>query len=105
MAWLPIEYRDFYDIPRAFIVEYLGELYFFDCPFDEDNDEYPNYFSVYQLPIATIERYETGSWIHLKDKGDLMGTISTNALKFDESRRRYIDETAFKQMTHLVGRR
>jgi hypothetical protein len=32
---LPIRYRDFYDIPRAFVIEHPGETLFFDCSFDE----------------------------------------------------------------------
>ncbi|MBI3437578.1 MAG: hypothetical protein HY054_02795 [Proteobacteria bacterium] len=38
--WLPIRYRDFWDLPRAFSVDYDGKTYFFDCPFNESIDDY-----------------------------------------------------------------
>jgi len=37
--WLSIRYRDFYDIPRAVVVEWCDLLYLFDCPFDEEADD------------------------------------------------------------------
>ena len=38
--WNPIRYRDFYDFPRAFVVEHAGELLFFDCLFSDTLDDY-----------------------------------------------------------------
>ena len=33
-GWIPIRYRDFYDVPRAVVVEFRGKLYLFDSLFD-----------------------------------------------------------------------
>ena len=39
--WLDIiAYREFYDVPRMFLVEASGNLLLFDCPFDDDLDEF-----------------------------------------------------------------
>ncbi len=50
MKWLPITYRDFYDVPRAFVVAARGDWLFFDCPFDAAADEYRSDYAVYVLP-------------------------------------------------------
>ena len=47
--WLPIAYAEFYDIPRAFLVNFHDKSYFFDCPFSKSLDDYPDKFVVYQL--------------------------------------------------------
>lgn len=48
-VWIPIQYRDFYDIPRIFVMHHLGDTFVFDCPFDDDADEYPEYYVVRRL--------------------------------------------------------
>lgn len=40
--WLPITYRDYYDVPRMLVVRFEGQAYLFDCPFDVALDEYPD---------------------------------------------------------------
>ena len=40
MNWATIRYRDFYDIPRIFIVTLNGKLFLFDCAFDDEIDDY-----------------------------------------------------------------
>ena len=94
--WLPITYRDFYDIPRAFIVEREGQLYFFDCAFDEGRDDYPDEFHVYTLPSETRERLSAGSWSALAGSGELLGVIPVAQVQFDESRRHAIRESSLE---------
>jgi len=51
MAMIPIkQYRDFWDIPRIFLVEYGNSLFLFDCEFDEQKEDYGNVFHVYLMP-------------------------------------------------------
>jgi hypothetical protein len=52
MKWVPIRYRDFFDVPRIFIAAYEGARYLFDCPFDDELDYYSDHYRVYQLPVA-----------------------------------------------------
>lgn len=47
--WIPIRYREFYDIPRAFVIENAGELLLFDCPFDDVADSYGDSYTVIRL--------------------------------------------------------
>jgi hypothetical protein len=79
--WLPITHRDFYDIPRAVLVQYEGETYLLDCPFDEQADEYPDDFAVYRLPqeVAEAALTPTSSWLNLWDEGTLLGRVPREA--------------------------
>lgn len=44
--WLPIQYRDFYDVPRMVGVSYHGRLCLLDSSFDPEKDEYSDDFLV-----------------------------------------------------------
>jgi hypothetical protein len=76
MAWLPIKYREFYDVPRAIVVERDGELYLFDSSFDGDADEYPAYFGVYRLVACVASQLDSGRWEGLAAQGELLGRVS-----------------------------
>ncbi len=95
MSWSAIQYRDFYDIPRAFVAERQGEWYFFDCPFDQDIDDYPDYFVVYRLARQLADRLEPMSWEALAGMGNLVGRVPASAIEFDQSKRRYINDRVF----------
>ena len=49
--WIDIvEYRDFSDVPRIFVIVVDERTFLFDCPFDEQIDDYPDEYTVYELP-------------------------------------------------------
>lgn len=98
VAWLPIKYRDFYDIPRAFSVEFRGALYFFDCPFDERADDYPNAYTVYRLPPHAAAQIDGRSWDGLASLGTVIGKVSTHSVALDPSKRRFLDDRVFAQL-------
>jgi hypothetical protein len=84
-----LEYRDFYDIPRAFIIEPQRQmLLYFDCPFDEDRDDYDDVFRV-----AVLRSNEASSlpedWRKLDLLGSL-GSIPVSAVHFDDTRRKEV---------------
>lgn len=89
MAWLPFDYRDFHDIPRAIVVVYSGDTFLLDCPFDHKKDEYSSQFAVYRLPMASVQK---DSWEGLADHGVLLGHLATGAIQFDRTRRRMLDD-------------
>jgi|KBSMisStaDraftv2_1062788.scaffolds.fasta_scaffold98655_1 hypothetical protein len=93
MAMIPIkQYRDFWDIPRIFLVEYGNSLFLFDCEFDEQKEDYGNVFHVYLMPKLTEQEFD-GSWEKLSGKAErFLGEIYAADLTFDESRRESIDE-------------
>lgn len=91
-VWLDIvEYRDFYDVPRTFVVRRKGVVYLFDSVFDEDSDEYSSEYQVYRLQSTP----EPGSnWSNLPAQGVYLGQVSVHHVTFDESKRRRCLENA-----------
>src|ERR1700682_486822 len=81
-----LDYRDFYDIPRAFIIEpHRQMLLYFHCPFDEDRDDYGDVFKV-----SVLRNNEASSlpqdWRKLDLLGNI-GSIAISAVHFDDTRR------------------
>jgi len=86
--WCPITYFEFYDVPRLFVVEWQERFIVFDCPFDEDLDDYPAQYTVYSAlkrPQVRIDR----AWIRdlpIRNRPD--GQVPVGSIIFDESRRK-----------------
>lgn len=98
MSWSTIRYRDFYDVPRIFITTYNGELYLFDCPFDEQLDDYSDRYTVYQLPSLSEDELQC-SWEHLAERAaSVLGTIPVTQVKFDATKRNSIDTAVLEEL-------
>ncbi|MBS1790162.1 MAG: hypothetical protein JST85_20730 [Acidobacteria bacterium] len=98
MEWTPIRYRDFYDLPRIFITSYNGKNYLFDCPFDDELDDYPESYRVYQLPALSEEELQ-GSWEHLPRLAvSLVGVIPVAEVQFDATKRERINVATFREL-------
>ena len=93
--WLPIQYRDFYDIPRAFVVEHRGKLYFLDCPFSEDLDEYPSEYTVYRIDDTLRNELDTIPWTEIVNHSERIGSIHILEVVFDSTKRLAIDAHVF----------
>jgi hypothetical protein len=98
MTWSPILYREFYDIPRAFVVERARTVYFFDCRFDDRIDEYPDRYRVYRLDPELTGNLSEGSWEDLSAKGVLVGEVLTDEIQFDPTRRVSIEDSIFARL-------
>lgn len=98
MTKIPIrDYRDFWDLPRIFLVERNDVILLFDCKFDEDKEDYDNTYSVYVMPDLA-GRELAGSWNQLTNKAlKLLGTLSVEEVVFDASRRKWIDDDVIAQ--------
>ena len=94
-----IIYREFYDVPRMFVVRYRCKQYLFDCTFDESADGYSDTYQVYVLP--NLGQHElNGSWVGLSDKAEEhLGEVLVSNVVFDESRRRAIDPQVIEEGT------
>jgi hypothetical protein len=95
MSMIPIRYRDFHDVPRAFVVEHAGSTFFFDSPFDEEADEYPDTYRVYTLDPARAMGLGERSWVDLASDGRLIGEIPVDRVRFDATKRAAIDDGVF----------
>ena len=98
MNWVNIRYRDFYDLPRIFIASYEGRQYLFDCPFDDELDDYPASYRVYLLP-ALSEAELAGSWEHLPERAtEFLGAVPLAAVQFDVTKRASINTAVFSSL-------
>jgi hypothetical protein len=89
--WRQIKYRDFYDIPRIFLVPGDDRFFLFDCPFDSGDDEYGKTFKVYLMPNLPDEIL-AGSWEDLAAKAErLLGEVPTSEVQFDSTLRQEIN--------------
>ena len=89
--YVSIQYRDFYDVPRIFLLRHDGHLLLLDSPFDDDIDEYSASYDVYLMPELSQEALE-GSWAHLRESASCqLGCIPVAAVEFDATKRNAID--------------
>jgi len=97
MAHIRITYRGFYDIPRTFVTKWRNKLLLFDGHFDENLDDYPDNYSVYELPPALEDRLRTESWENLADLGRFVGRVPVSDVSFDKTRRKTIDDSILRR--------
>jgi hypothetical protein len=96
--FIPINYRDFYDFPRIFIVVDAGVTYLFDSSFDEASDDYSAFYTVCILPPLTREELQ-GSWVSLSDRAvGYLGHVPVTQVRFDESKRQSIDRASLQSV-------
>ena len=95
--WTPIRYRDFYDVPRIFLVRGGDRLFLFDCPFDSAEDEYGKTFKVYLMPNLPDDML-AGSWEDLAAKAErLLGEVPTSEVEFDQTLRREVEASVLSR--------
>ena len=98
ISWLPIKYRDFYDVPRVFVAENGGCHYLFDCVFDSKADDYSRDYAVYRLPTNTGGRIdEIRDWRSLYAEGARIGSVGVARVIFDKTKRQFVDAGVLKQ--------
>ena len=94
--WLPIKYRDFYDVPRMFVVEHDKSTYLFDCTLDAATDEYSLHYVVYELPVSAREVVDCdGDWRSLSQSGSRVAMVNLQDLEFDPTRRKFVSAGVF----------
>lgn len=98
MSWTTIRYRDFYDVPRIFLTTHDGKQYLFDCPFDDQLDEYLERYRVYELPGVPEEELQ-GSWVRLPERAvSLVGEVPVASLQFDPTKRNSINTITLDEL-------
>ena len=85
-----IVYRDFYDVPRAFVVWCRGKQFLFDSQFDVDKDDYRDIYEVFQLPELSKDEL-SGSWLNIRDRASRkLGEVKVDEVQFDQTKRKSI---------------
>lgn len=97
-----IIYRDFWDVPRLFIVLHLGRHYLFDCPFNSSVEDFEQTYHVYTFPDLP-EGELGGSWEGLAEKAeDYLGEVPVTGVQFDPSKRRIIDTSIIDELRDKI---
>jgi hypothetical protein len=96
--WISIRYREFWDVPRIFLVPYQGKWFLFDCPFDEATEDFPDFYRVYLIPEPSEEEL-AGSWDKLHERATrCMGEVPIAQVHFDSGKRREIDTRVLDEL-------
>ena len=86
-----IRYRDFWDVPRMFIVRHEEHWFLFDCPFDEGKEDFSDTYRVYLLPQID-EEWLAGFWASLSEKAiRRLKDVPVSQVKWDPTKRKGID--------------
>jgi len=94
-TWLPIRYREFWDVPRSFLVRFRGRLFLFESLFDDALDDYPPRYKVHLMPDLAEDELK-GSWEHLSRRSvGWLGEVPVQSVKFDPTLRREIHADIF----------
>ncbi len=97
-----IQYREFYDVPRIFLVRHKAQLFLFESPFDEAADEYSAQYEIYLMPELSNKDL-AGSWVELRGRASRrLGSLPVNEVQFDDTRRRTIETSV---LNSLLGAR
>jgi hypothetical protein len=103
-SWADIDYRGFWDVPRIFFVRLDGQLYVFDCAFDDDTEDYPETYQVYLMPQIPAEDLPQ-DWTTLPSRAiRRLGEVPVASVKFDPTKRRQIDTAIFASLTPQPAR-
>lgn len=105
MTWLPITYRDFYDVPRLFVVQHAGVSYLFDSPFDEKADRYAGQYTVYRLDRDAVVPADTEPWEAVGRGGERLGEVEVSAVRLDATQRAAIDATVLAMLSRSTDPR
>jgi hypothetical protein len=98
------QYRDFWDVPRMFVVEVGGDTLLFDCPFDEDRDDYAPAYTVYQMPPLS-DADLAGPWAGLPTRAlRRLGTIDVPTVSFGSGGRSEVAWRAIEPFLAQVNR-
>lgn len=99
-GWLPIKYRDFFDVPRTWWVAWGNTTLLFSCIFDHALDEYPAEYVVRELEVPPDE---TSSWAGIESHARrVIGTIPVDSVVFDETRRREVSAESIRDFLRSV---
>ncbi len=89
-------YRDFWDFPRMFLARQNGDLFLFNCEFDEETEDFRDDFKVYLMP-AISDAELADAWTRLPEKAiQFCGSVPTESVNFDQTRRSQVDLSALE---------
>jgi hypothetical protein len=98
MTCAKIVYREFYDVPRVFLVSYMEYFFLFESLFNEEQDDYLKIYEVYLMPNLTQEEIN-GSWKDINQRAiRKICEVGIDEVKFDPTLRKEMDIDLLKQL-------
>ena len=79
--WILIDYRNYWDAPREFVVRRGDEAHLFESLLDEARDDYSPEFRVYRIPLAAVET-PISRWDELHRIWERLPDIPVDQLRF-----------------------
>jgi hypothetical protein len=99
---VPFRYAEFYDVPRLIVLRHKGKLLLLQSAFNDTLEEYPNVYSVYELPESTEAMLTPESWRFLEQTVlTLIGEIPVSAVRFDSTKRKTLDPSILDPLFEL----
>ena len=93
-----IAYRGFYDVPRAFLTRLEGKWLYFDCPFNDQLDEYESRYAVFEMP-ALPQDMMGGDWREFQAVATRrVGYVAVAEVEFDPTRRHLVNMDAMDKI-------
>ena len=104
-TWLPISYRGYWDVPRIILVQSCNRVLLFDCQFNDEVDDYPDEYTVFEMPPGTNEDNSPHDWRTLRDLAiRQIGVIPVKQVMFDErDGARHIDSAVLARLFSANG--
>lgn len=91
--WVPIRYLELWDVPRIFLAEWRGRTLLFDCQFNEEVEDYPDFYLVFLVPAFTEERLRR-PWHDLYEEAEQsLGRMAIADVLFDPTRQKAVDSS------------
>jgi hypothetical protein len=96
---IPFRYGGFWDVPRPILLRYREMTLLLRSPFDKKIDEYPDVYSVNQVPDAISQSVLGGDWALLEGAElRLVGEIPISTVAFDPTKRRTLDSSCLEHL-------
>jgi hypothetical protein len=91
---IPFRYSGFWDVPRFVHLNYRGRSLLLLSVFDEAVDEYPDHYTVFEVPEDVVGGSELKWWWDGggEGRGDFVaiGTVAISDVQFDETKRKLL---------------
>jgi hypothetical protein len=97
---IPFRYGGYWDVPRYLLLRYRGKTLLLQSPFDDTSDEYPDVYSVYEVPDTISQSVLEGDWTLLEGADlRLVGEIPISTVIFDPTKRRTLDSSCLDPLS------
>jgi hypothetical protein len=98
MTWQPIWYGAYWDLPRYIYTTDGQRAFVLECPFDDELDDYPDRYTVYEAPVLPIPASRREHWSGPpRESLQRLGTVALNHSHLDPTRRAQLDWRALAQ--------